>query len=1370
MVHGALFTRDYLGEAIVTSEPWQGLDDDTVSAFRDSVLAVYRSFPTTKRPNEAVTEDDLIWKVLSRLGWHHSLRQINLSPKGMDHKPDGILFADESAKERANARNEEWKRYADGVAIVESKRWLRELDRKSSHKDDFGVPSTQMIRYLDRVNIVTDAAVRWGILTNGRYWRLYYHGATSVAEEFLELDLPALVGVPGLEPDLFGGDPVHELKLFMVMFGPAAFRPGTDGRTFHQVARDEGRQWEQRVTRNLSDLVFDKVFPVLIKGIVAHDPDCPGLITQDYLNEVRDAALILLYRLLFVLYAEDRNLLPARHRAYEDYGMRKRVREDIRKRVDEQHVFMAEGGEYYPHLLRLFRRIDKGAPSIGLPPYNGGLFAAGRYGARILDRIELPDSLFAPIVDALSRDDDGRRKKWINYRDLSVQHLGSIYERLLENEVRLQDGEVVVGGDGDARHGSGSFYTPEAPVQLIISQAVGPMLRDRLEAFHSKAEELASDTRPKPDRLADLERLDPATRMLEIKVCDPAMGSGHFLVSLVDYLADRVLAAIADAEATVTWGKYSSPLIDTIIGIREGILAHGRAGKWTIEEHQLEDRLIVRRMILKRVIYGVDKNPMAVELAKLALWLHTFTVGAPLSFLEHHLRCGDSICGEWIRRVEDHLETIRANLFLGPSVVRARQTAQGMARIERLVDADVAEVKLSQDTFETVKEATDPLNRFLDFIQARRWIGADIGAARTATDEALTKRNAVLAPEKFVEGAFRDVLTGKYGDPLAIANRTAIIPTALPERRGEPPAAPRVYPKPTRGGAADYGPSALLEVARELVDQAFELAAKERFLHWQVAFPGVWDDWESLAPRGGFDAVIGNPPYVRQELLSRAKPYLRETYAAFDGAADLYVYFYELGLKILKPGGRLSYIVTNKWMKAGYAEGLRTLFAERAWVEVLVDFGHARQIFPDADVFPCVLTLRKPLPDPEPAPPTTRVCVIDRTRLDLDKLIQQVDDASFPMPREALTATGWHLEPPDVLALMEKIRRTGVKLKDYIGAEPLYGLKTGFNEAFLIDQSTRNRLVGQDGRLADIIKPYVRGQDIERWSPAWDSLWMIVLKSSANHPWPWASAGTEAAAETIFRTTYPALHAHLKPYEQNLRPRSDQGRFWWELRACAYYEKFDNPKILYQDITWNSRFCLDQSRAFSNNTVYFLPTDDIWALAILNAPIGWWYSWRAAQHGKDDALRYFTTFVENYPVAQPSDIIRSQVTEAVARLITITKDVAKTTATILDWLRLEFDMTKPNQRLQAPVALSLDDFLTEVRKSRKGRLAPAAISALKQGFADTIAPAQTLSLEAANLERIVSTLVNRAYGVTPEEEALMWRTAPPRMPICSPMT
>ncbi|MEX0758277.1 MAG: Eco57I restriction-modification methylase domain-containing protein [Tistlia sp.] len=1323
---------------------------------------VYRTFPTEKKASEAQTEDDLIWKVLALLGWEHWSRQVNLSPKGMEHKPDGLLFADREAKERANAKSDEWQRYGEGLAIVESKRWLRALDRKGPQKDDLGVPHNQMLRYLDRLNIMTRSAVRWGILTNGGQWRLYYQGATSVSEEFLELDLPVLVGLPGHERGLFDGDPAHYLKVFMMMFGRAAFLPdpALDGRTFHQFSRDEGRLWEQRVAKDLSDLVFRNIFPALVRGIVAHDPERPAPNVPAYLDEVRDAALILLYRLLFVLYAEDRNLLPSRDRKYDDYGMRNRVRADIRRRVDEGDAFSSRAANYYIHLRQLFGLIDEGDSDIGLPPYNGGLFARGRPGARILERIDLPDALFAPVIDALSRHDDGKTKRWINYRDLSVQQLGSIYERLLENEVRFEDGEIVVGGDGEARHSSGSYYTPEAPVQLIIAKAVGPLLDERMEAFRARADALRGDTRAKARRLEELRAVDAATRMLEIKVCDPAMGSGHFLVSLIDYLGDRILAAVDEAQDL--FPGYESPLVATVAGIRDGILGRAGADGWTVEEHQVEDRLIVRRMILKRVVYGVDKNPMAVELAKLSLWLHTFTVGAPLSFLEHHLRCGDSICGEWVRPVEDRLDELGATLFIRNSVSRARQTAQGMAEIERLSDADVAEVQLSRETYAAVKDATEPLARFLDFMHARRWIGGDLAAARAACAEALTRHNLVLSPQTFAEMAYRSILTNGYGDPVEIATGRAVIPPPKPDKAGRGPR-PR---KPTRGKPADYSPAAVQEVARELVDKARWLAEQERFLHWQVAFPGVWENWESAAPEGGFDAVIGNPPYVRQELLSRAKPFLKEAYAAFDGAADLYVYFYELGLKILKPGGRLSLIVTNKWMKAGYAEALRRLFAEEAWVEGVVDFGHAKQIFPGADVFPCVLVVRRP--NQEPPPMDARVCVIDREDLDLDMLPQQVDQASMTIRRDSLSPEGWNLESPEVLALLDRMRSVGTPLKNYVGSEPLYGLKTGFNDAFLIDQATRDDLVGEDGRLAEIVRPYVRGQDIQRWTPAWNGLWVIVLKSSANHAWPWSKAADETKAEAIFRETYPSVHAHMKKYEEQLRSRRDRGHYWWELRACTYYKRFLEPKLFYQVIQYNSAFCLDDSGHFGNDKTFFLPSNDLFLLGVLNSPIIWWHNWRYLPHMKDEALNPAAYKFSALPIATPSSRVRTQVTRNVIRLIDIKRKVAVANDALLDWLRVEFDADKPSQRLQSAPSLSLEEFQAEVKKGRKDRLSVAALADLTRAYDDTVVPARALLAEAATLEREVSDLVNEAYGLTPDEVELMWRTAPPRMPLKPP--
>ena len=161
-----------------------------------------------------------------------------------------------------------------------------------------------------------------------------------------------------------------------------------------------------------------------------------------------------------------------------------------------------------------------------------------------------------------------------------------------------------------------------------------------------------------------LRRLDPAERLLALNICDPAMGSGHFLVRLVDRLADQVIVAMAEAEASVHWGNYVSPLARQIEQLRVTILEKAKEADWVVDERQLDDRHLVRRMVLKRCVYGVDKNPMAVELAKVSLWLHTFTVGAPLSFLDHHLQCGDSLFGAWVRKGIDRAESFGSPLLL----------------------------------------------------------------------------------------------------------------------------------------------------------------------------------------------------------------------------------------------------------------------------------------------------------------------------------------------------------------------------------------------------------------------------------------------------------------------------------------------------------------------------------------------------------------------------------------------------------------------------------------------------------------------------------------------------------------------------------
>lgn len=515
--------------------------------------------------------------------------------------------------------------------------------------------------------------------------------------------------------------------------------------------------------------------------------------------------------------------------------------------------------------------------------------------------------------------------------------------------------------------------------------------------------------------------------------------------------------------------------------------------------------------------------------------------------------------------------------------------------------------------------------------------------------------------------------------------------------------------------------------------------------------------------REGFDVVIGNPPYVRHELLGKIKEHLEKSYRAYHGMADLFVYFFERGISVLKPGGRLGFIVANKWLRSGYAEPLRRILAKETRVETIVDFGHA-PVFPEADAFPCVITLSKPTSPEDTIARDVNVTIFPREELAASAIPEYVMRHRYQIPQGRLDSSPWPLEAPAVEALMAKIRASGTPLTQFAGVKPYYGIKTGLNEAFVVTTDVRNRLISEDPRSADIIKKYVRGQDIERWSPEWAGHWMIF------------------ARQGIDIEAYPAVKRHLLQFKDSLEPRprdykgsSWPGRKpgpykWYELQdTVEYWPLLEKPKIFYPDIVWRSSFCLDRNGLFTNNTVYFLPTADHWLLAALNSPLMWSYAWRTALHAKDEALRFFNDFMEVLPIAAPaSTAAREEAEPAVAKLIEITKAENESRTAVLDSLRMQFAVTEPGNKLSDFASLDSDTFMQEVLKRRPkaaGKLKASDMKALREMYGDEALPIQTRRREALDLERRLSVLVNEAYGLTPEEVALLWSTAPPRMPF-----
>ena len=605
------------------------------------------------------------------------------------------------------------------------------------------------------------------------------------------------------------------LRVFHLLFRLESFtlRDGATS-TFLEEALAEGRRYEEQVAQDLSGVVFERVFPNLVNALVQK--------SEESLAESRDAALIFLYRLLFVLYAEDRGLLPVNDERYDDYGLRKSVRDEIARRMADDDTYSAIATNYYDHLTTLFKLIDKGDESIGLPPYNGGLFAAE--AAPLLEAVRLADKEIAPIIYGLSHAEDLQGvHHFVNYRDMSVQQLGSIYERLLEHEpVRDDNGKISIRPNPYARKDSGSFYTSQELVDLIVERTLKPLAEERRNAFVEKADALKSDRRSKKERREELEQLDPAEAVLDLKVLDPAMGSGHFLVTAVDFLSDYIAELIERVPSVPEWldGEYASPLVGRVAAIRDDICKRADASNWVLDEAQLTDQAIIRRMVLKRCIYGVDKNRLTVELAKVSLWLHSFTVGAPLSFLDHHLRCGDSLVGLRVRDATDELHRL-GGMFASSAITGAETATDGMQRIEEISDADVAEVQESAVLFDGVEETTADLRGLLDFLCGWRWLTA--GMKKKERDE--------------FEGPLVTTLSQHTANAYELLAHG-----------------------PEEMGVADDTRFA------ELWRAARTIANRESFLHWEVAFPGVWHRWQESRPQGGFDAIIGNPPWDRIKL------------------------------------------------------------------------------------------------------------------------------------------------------------------------------------------------------------------------------------------------------------------------------------------------------------------------------------------------------------------------------------------------------------------------------------------------------------------------------------------------------------------------
>lgn len=534
--------------------------------------------------------------------------------------------------------------------------------------------------------------------------------------------------------------------------------------------------------------------------------------------------------------------------------------------------------------------------------------------------------------------------------------------------------------------------------------------------------------------------------------------------------------------------------------------------------------------------------------------------------------------------------------------------------------------------------------------------------------------------------------------------------------------------KTARRGKVLDSLSGNLRVGDSLIEDS-NFAYLDHAFTWESAFPSVFAE-------GGFDVVLGNPPYVRMEHLKALKPYLEKRYEVASDRADLYCYFFERGLRLLKPGGRLGFISSNTFFKTGSGKPLRGYLLREATLEGVVDFGDL-QVFEGVTTYPAILTMKR---GAAPKAHELRFWKVDT--LPETNFQATWGKAAGPYPQAALGAGSWELENPTLRALRDKIRTGKKTLKDTYGS-PLYGIKTGLNAAFVIDGITRERLCAQDPRSVDLLKPFLEGKDLKRWRAEPRGLWLIYIPKNR-----------------IEIDDYPAIRDWLLPFRAALESRATKQE-WFELQQSqeAYAPHFAAPKISYPHFNDTRNFFFEPLGAFSNDKSYLIPSDDKALLGLLNSRVLWFIlsSMSPPVRGGFHELR--VQYVEKLPIPAWNDSARVELAAASEQASKAAQERLTLQAALI---RRIPDLCPPGRAPKLTGRLqewwTLPDFAAfraEVKKAFRADIPLAERSAWEDWITRDRAEIARLSAEITKSEAQIDSIVYALFDLTHDEIALL---------------
>jgi len=646
-----------------------------------------------------------------------------------------------------------------------------------------------------------------------------------------------------------------------------------------------------------------------------------------------------------------------------------------------------------------------------------------------------------------------------------------------------------------------------------------------------------------------------------IRVCDPAIGSGAFLVGMMNEII------------------RARNVLTSYLSLRE-------------EEATKQSRTMYnfKRHAIQNCLYGVDIEPGAVEIAKLRLWLSLIVDEEdieqikPLPNLDYKIMQGDSLISE----------------FMGIDLDNDKQNNENV----RLF-------------------STDESKEFYKMLKVKK---------NELLNQPNTNKKKILKKE--IENLIIKIFEVKLQEQKSDYFRKI---REIEEKWERHPV------KEERESAIKIEKDILsrktgfnLEEAEKQLRQYTSNQKVRPFFPWKLYFSEVFQE------KDGFDVVIANPPYVRQEKIRDQKPLLqKQGYEIYNSTSDLYTYFYERSYQILKLNGFSCFISSNKWMRAKYGEKLRKFFKEKTKVVNLIDFG-GYEVF-EATVDTNILLFQKNKSTPNH---TFNVINIQSDFTKDTELNVYSKKHSLSITQKEIDSRCFTFADDVTMKLKAKIEDRGVPLKDW-DIKICFGIKTGFSKAFIINNETKEKLCKQDSKITEILKPILRGRDIDKWYYKWAGLWLINSHNGLR---------SKGVKRINVVKDYPIIYKHLQQYQEDLEIRQDKGDNWTNLRNCAYLDEFEKEKILYQEISYESKFSWDNNKMFVNQSCYIICNANKYILSLLNSKLINNYFRLISQTLGTGAFRWIKQYVEQIHIPKISSTEQSPFIELVDRILAITKD------------------------------------------------------------------------------------------------------------------